>query len=47
MLVLVAVMVVLEATLAKVRLFKVRDFLALSFSLAVLAVFAFAVLGGA
>ena len=47
MLVLVAVMVILEATLAKVRLFKVRDFLALSFSLAVLAVFVFAVLGGA
>jgi formate hydrogenlyase subunit 4 len=42
---LVVVMVALEATLAKVRLFKIRDFLALSFSLAVLSVFAFAVLG--
>ena len=42
---LVVIMVALEATLAKVRLFKIRDFLALSFSLAVLSVFAFAVLG--
>ena len=42
---LVAVVVVLEATVAKVRLFKIRDFLALSFSLAILSVFAFAVLG--
>ncbi len=46
MLGLVGVLVALEATLAKVRLFKIRDFLALSFSLAVLAVFAYAVLGG-
>ena len=45
LLALVGVMTVVEATLAKVRLFKIRDFLALSFSLAVLAVFAFAVLG--
>lgn len=45
LLVLVGVVVVLEATLAKVRLFKIRDFLALSFSLAVLSIFAFAVLG--
>ncbi len=42
---LVGVVVLVEATVAKVRLFKIRDFLALSFSLAVLAVFAFAVLG--
>ncbi len=42
---LTGVLVALEATLAKVRLFKIRDFLALSFSLAVLSVFAFAVLG--
>ena len=42
---LVGVIVLVEATVAKVRLFKIRDFLALSFSLAVLAVFAFAVLG--
>lgn len=46
MLALVGLLVLLEATLAKVRLFKIRDFLALSFSLAVLAIFAFAVLGG-
>ena len=42
---LVGLLVVVEASVAKVRLFKIRDFLALSFSLAVLAVFAFAVLG--
>jgi formate hydrogenlyase subunit 4 len=42
---LVGVVTLVEATVAKVRLFKIRDFLALSFSLAVLAVFAFAVLG--
>ena len=42
---LVGVIVLVEATVAKVRLFKIRDFLALSFSLAVFAVFAFAVLG--
>jgi formate hydrogenlyase subunit 4 len=42
---LIAVIVVVEATVAKVRLFKIRDFLALSFSLAVLSVFVFAVLG--
>ncbi len=47
LLVLVAILVLLEATLAKVRLFKIRDFLALSFSLAILSFFAFAVLGGA
>jgi formate hydrogenlyase subunit 4 len=45
LLLLVGGLVFLEATLAKVRLFKIRDFLALSFSLAVLSVFAFAVLG--
>ncbi|HTZ61795.1 MAG TPA: NADH-quinone oxidoreductase subunit H [Thermoplasmata archaeon] len=45
LLALVGVIVLVEATVAKVRLFKIRDFLALSFSLAVLAVFAFAVLG--
>jgi len=43
---LVGGLVVLEATLAKVRLFKIQDFLALSFSLAVLSVFVFVVLGG-
>ncbi len=42
---LVGVIVLLEATLAKVRLFKIRDFLALSFSLAILSIFAFVVLG--
>lgn len=45
LLLLVAVVGLLEATIAKVRLFKIRDFLALSFSLAVLSVFVFAVLG--
>ncbi len=45
LLLLVGVIVVVEATVAKVRLFKIRDFLALSFSLAILSVFAFAVLG--
>ncbi len=45
LLLLVGVVVVVEATVAKVRLFKIRDFLALSFSLAILSVFAFAVLG--
>ena len=45
LLLLVAVVGLLEATVAKVRLFKIRDFLALSFSLAVLSVFVFAVLG--
>ncbi|MGC2289931.1 MAG: NADH-quinone oxidoreductase subunit H [Thermoplasmata archaeon] len=46
LLVLVGVLVLVEATLAKVRLFKIRDFLALSFAFAVLSVFLFAVLGG-
>ena len=46
LLLLVGVLALIEATVAKVRLFKIQDFLALSFSLAVLAVFAFAVLGG-
>ncbi|MEM0129266.1 MAG: NADH-quinone oxidoreductase subunit H [Thermoplasmata archaeon] len=46
LLALTAIIVALEATLAKVRLFKIRDYLAVSFSLAVLAIFAFAVLGG-
>jgi formate hydrogenlyase subunit 4 len=45
LLLLVGAVVLVEATFAKVRLFKIRDFLALSFSLAVLSVFAFAVLG--
>jgi len=45
LLALVALVVLLEATLAKVRLFKIRDFLALSFSLAILSIFAFVVLG--
>jgi formate hydrogenlyase subunit 4 len=45
LLLLVGIVTLVEATVAKVRLFKIRDFLALSFSLAVLAVFAFAVLG--
>jgi len=45
LLLLVGVIVLLEATLAKVRLFKIRDFLALSFSLAILSIFAFVVLG--
>jgi len=45
LLLLVGVVVLLEATLAKVRLFKIRDFLALAFSLAILSIFAFVVLG--
>ncbi len=45
LLVVIGVITVVEATVAKVRLFKIRDFLALSFSLALLAVFAFSVLG--
>lgn len=45
LLLVVGVITLVEATVAKVRLFKIRDFLAVSFSLAVLAVFAFAVLG--
>ncbi len=45
LLLLVGVVVLLEATLAKVRLFKIRDFLALSFSLAILSIFTFVVLG--
>jgi len=45
LLLMVGVLAGLEATVAKVRLFKIRDFLALSFSLAVLSVFVFAVLG--
>ncbi len=45
LLLLVGVLVGVEATVAKVRLFKIRDFLALSFSLAIFAVFAYAVLG--
>jgi len=45
LLVLVGAVVLIEATLAKVRLFKIRDFLALSFSLAILSVFTFVVLG--
>ena len=45
LLLLVAVIALVEATVAKVRLFKIRDFLALSFSLAILSVFTFAVLG--
>ncbi|HLY76308.1 MAG TPA: NADH-quinone oxidoreductase subunit H, partial [Thermoplasmata archaeon] len=46
LLLLVGLIVGVEATLAKVRLFKIRDFLALSFSFAILSVFLFAVLGG-
>ncbi|HTX63010.1 MAG TPA: NADH-quinone oxidoreductase subunit H [Acidimicrobiales bacterium] len=45
LLLLVGVIVLVEATVAKVRLFKIQDFLALSFSLAVLSVFVFVVLG--
>ncbi len=46
LLLLVGLIVLVEATLAKVRLFKIRDFLALSFSFAVLSFFLFVVLGG-
>lgn len=42
---LVGGLVLLEATLAKVRLFKIQDFLAVSFSLAILSVFVFVALG--
>lgn len=45
LLLLVGVITLVEATVAKVRLFKIRDFLVLSFSLAVLSVFVFAALG--
>ncbi len=40
-----AILVLMESALAKLRLFKIKDFLALSFSLAILSVLAFAVLG--
>jgi formate hydrogenlyase subunit 4 len=45
LLLLLVVVVLVEATVAKIRLFKIQDFLAVSFSLAVLSVFAFVVLG--
>jgi formate hydrogenlyase subunit 4 len=45
LLLVVGVVAGVEATLAKVRLFKIRDFLALSFSLAILSLFVFAVVG--
>jgi len=45
LLLLIGGLALIEATIAKVRLFKIRDYLALSFSLAILSVFAFAVLG--
>ncbi len=45
LLILVAVLVLIEATLAKIRLFKIKDVLALSFSLALLSVLAFSLLG--
>lgn len=46
MLLLVGLLILLEATLAKVRLFKIRDFLTLSLALALLGFLAFALLGG-
>ncbi|EQD40067.1 formate hydrogenlyase subunit 4 [mine drainage metagenome] len=45
LLLVVGVVAGVEATLAKVRLFKIRDFLALSFSLAILSIFVFVVVG--
>lgn len=45
LLLVIGVLVLMESALAKVRLFKIKDFLALSFSLAILSVVAFAVLG--
>jgi formate hydrogenlyase subunit 4 len=45
--VLVAVLIAVEASLAKIRLFKIQDFLVLSFSLGVLSVVAWLWLGGA
>lgn len=39
------ILVLMESALAKVRLFKIKDFLALSFSLAILSILAFVVLG--
>jgi formate hydrogenlyase subunit 4 len=45
LLLVLAVLVLMESALAKVRLFKIKDFLALSFSLAILSVLAYAVLG--
>ncbi|MHB1866150.1 MAG: respiratory chain complex I subunit 1 family protein [Thermoplasmata archaeon] len=45
LLLLMGGLALIEATIAKVRLFKIRDYLVLSLSLAILSVFAFAVLG--
>ena len=45
MLGLLVVLVLAEASLAKIRLFKVKDFLALSFALAILSVLSFSLLG--
>ncbi len=45
LLLVVGVVAGVEATLAKVRLFKIRDFLALSFSLAILSIFVYVVVG--
>ncbi len=45
LLLVLGVLALLEATLAKVRLFKVREFLALSFALAILSVFVFVAVG--
>ncbi len=46
LLVLVGVIVIIEETFAKLRLFKILDFLAISFSLGLLSVIAFFLVGG-
>ena len=46
MLVLVVVFVVIEETLAKIRLFKILDFLTISFTLALLSIVSFFLFGG-
>ena len=43
---LAGALVLMESALAKIRLFKIQDFLALSFALAILSVLAYSVLGG-
>ena len=46
LLVLVGVIVITEESLAKLRLFKILDFLAISFALGLLSVIAFFLVGG-
>jgi formate hydrogenlyase subunit 4 len=46
LLVLIAIIVIVDETLAKLRLFKILDFLAISFSLGLLSIIAFFLVGG-